>query len=270
MPPMLSLDQALLFALDVTHAAGTRLRHWFGAVGHTEKADHSPVTAADVATERFLTAAIGERFPGHGIIAEEEHAGYQDHEWTWVLDPLDGTTNYANGLPYWAISLALVRQGDERPAVGVVHLPLPGETYHAVQGRGAFLNGHRIQVSPATRFDVNSFMAVYSHAQRDYVLEAVPGKPRIYGSAAYDFCLVARGTALLGLEPQAKVWDVAAGWLILQEAGGVPRLLDGTDVFPLQPGDYANRRLAVLSAANETLWQGARSRLVARSGRSDQ
>jgi fructose-1,6-bisphosphatase/inositol monophosphatase family enzyme len=130
---------------------------------------------------------------------------------------------------------------------------------------GAFLNSHRIQVSPATRFDVNSFLTVYTYAQRDYVLEALPSKPRIYGSAAYDFCLVARGTALMCFEPKAKVWDVTAGWLLVEEAGGVVRHYDDEVVFPLSPGDYAARPLAVLSAANEALWQEARARVLPRT-----
>jgi fructose-1,6-bisphosphatase/inositol monophosphatase family enzyme len=97
-------------------------------------------------------------------------------------------------------------------------------------------------------------------------LEALPSKPRIYGPAAYDFCLVARGTALMCLEPEAKVWDAAAGWLLVEEAGGVVRLWgDDEAMFPLSPGDYAARPLAVLSAANETLWREAQARVLPRT-----
>lgn len=258
----LSIDEALLFALEATEAAGHRLRLWFGKLGFAEKVDGSPVTAADVAAERQLVDAIRRRFPAHGILSEEEHSHYQDHEWTWIIDPLDGTTNYANGLPYWAVSMALAHQGT--PVLGMVHLPMPGETYHAVRERGAFLNGYRIQTAPATRFHANAFKAVYSHAQKRYTLDALPGKPRIYGSAAYNFCLVARGTCLLGLEPGAKVWDIAAGWLLVEEAGGVVRHYDDEAVFPLAPGDYAARSLAVMCAANESLWQQARARVQPR------
>ena len=258
-----SLDETLLFALEAAHTAGERLRLWYGKLGYAEKGDRSPVTAADVATERFLTDAIHQRFPAHGLVAEEEHSCYQGQEWTWIIDPVDGTTNYAHGLPYWAISIALAHEG--QPVLGVVHLPLPGETYHAIRGKGAFLNGQRIRVSSATQFDINDFVAVYSHTHQQYTLEALPSKPRIYGSAAYDFCLVARGTALMSMETRAKVWDVAAGWLLVEEAGGVARLYDGGSAFPLTPGDYEARPLATLCAANETLWQQARARVVERA-----
>jgi len=263
-----SLDEALLFALEAAHEAGERLRLWFGTQSFVEKDDRSPVTAADLAAERFLVEAIHQRFPAHGLLSEEEHSRYEGHEWTWVIDPLDGTTNYANGLPYWAVSMALAHEG--RPVVGVVHLPIPGETYHAIQDRGAFLSGHRIHVSPATRFDINDFLAVYSHTHNHYTLEALPSKPRIYGSAAHDFCLVARGTALMGMETRAKVWDVAAGWLLVEEAGGVVRLYDGGSAFPLAPGDYQARPLATLCAANEALWQETRARVLPRAASTQQ
>jgi myo-inositol-1(or 4)-monophosphatase len=201
------------------------------------------VTEVDLECERMCRAIIAERFPQHDILAEELSSGPTERATSshrWVFDPLDGTTNYAHGLPIFCASLAL--EIDGRPEAAAIYDPTRAELFTAERGEGAYLNGTRLHVSSADRlidallvtgfpYDVHQrsadlvalFAAFLSHAR------AV----RRLGSAALDLCYVAAGRFDGFWEQHLKPWDVAAGALVVTEAGGQVTGMDGSPFNPV-------------------------------------
>jgi myo-inositol-1(or 4)-monophosphatase len=170
-------------------------------------------------------------------LSEELNPNLHDNgEAIWVVDPLDGTTNFVLGIQYWGISIARLIEG--QPQCAAIYFPMIDELYYAERRKGAFLNGKRIHTSAPNRDKPAAFFSCCSRTYRLYNV-SVPYKARIFGSAAYTFCSVARGSAVLGFEATPKIWDIAAGWLIVSEAGGVVETLENQKVFPLSGGlDY--------------------------------
>lgn len=190
--------------------------------------DSDIVTAADAACEAFITAAIRDRFPDHSIISEESGATIvEGSDWEWVIDPLDGTTNFASGLPLFGISIALRHKGVTE--LGVVFAPYLDELFHAVRGEGAMLNGRPVgcrrekkleRCVVATGFPVDKATNADNNLDNvGRVLPRVRGLRRL-GSAAIDLCYVAAGFLDGYWELNLHEWDVAAGELIISEAGG--------------------------------------------------
>lgn len=187
------------------------------------------VTEVDLLCEKLIISKIKELYPLHSIISEEAGESINDNEYVWIIDPLDGTNNYFHGYPVFAVSIAL-RQGNE-PLMGVVHLPFAGEMFWAAKGLGAYINDEKINVSKvdilsgallATGFpydkaeDVkNNNIEIFAHVVPDIM------GIRRSGSAAYDLCCVACGRLDGYWEMKIKLWDMAAGELIIREAGGV-------------------------------------------------
>ncbi len=242
----------LEFALCAARAAGEVLLQYFRGA-HLErrfKSDHTLVTAADLAANESITAALREVYPQDGLITEEAGTLYRGEEAVWIVDPLDGTTNYQWGLPIWGVSLARWVGGE--PALGVLHFPLLGETYAAQRGRGVTFNGeplHRKSGLPLT------FFACCSRTHRRYHI-TLPHKTRILGAVAYNMAQVAAGNAALNLEVTPKLWDVAAGWLIVEESGGVVHIMEGDSPIPLKPGaDYGKMHFSTLAAGSPALLQ---------------
>ena len=193
--------------------------------------DADIVTAADAACESFITARISDAFPDHSILSEEsgEHRGC-DSEWRWVVDPLDGTTNFNAGLPLFCVSIALQHHGET--VLGVVYAPRLDELFTAIRGDGARLNGEPVSAARedclgrmvvATGFPVDK--GVNSDNNLDNVARVMPhvrGLRRL-GSAALDMCYVAAGFLDAYWELNLHLWDVAAAELIVTEGGGVAR-----------------------------------------------
>ena len=184
------------------------------------------VTSSDVAVQEFLTGRLAELLPGSGFLCEEDDLQDLNHEYVWIIDPIDGTANYARGSENCCISVALYRNWS--PRIGVVYSPWRGELYVAEAGGGAFCNGKPIHVSdrPFGKGILFTAMSTYrkefaktcSDIIYDLYMEC--NDFRRTGSAAVELCLMAAGFAELYFEIRLMPWDYAAASLILQEAGG--------------------------------------------------
>jgi myo-inositol-1(or 4)-monophosphatase len=220
----------LALAQRIARDAGAIQRERFetGFAIHTKSSSIDLVTEVALACARALVAAIERERPGDGILAEEGHGSeIAGCEWRWVIDPLDGTTNFAHGYPRFCVSIGVERNGCRE--VGVVYDPLLDELYHATRGGGAYLGERRLAVSEqqelglalvATGFayDVHR-SSIDNAACFARMLKAARGIRRD-GSAALDLCYVAAGRLDAYWEFKLKAWDVAAGILIVEEAGG--------------------------------------------------
>jgi myo-inositol-1(or 4)-monophosphatase len=230
------LAQWLRFAQRLALDAAAQLQQ-AGPVGAVqEKAAGDWFSELDAAVELRLRQRIAEVYPAHGFLGEEGGAqgtpGAQDL--VWVVDPIDGSMNYLRGLPHYAVSLALVQDGE--PLVGCVVDPVRGELFSAARGMGAQLNGKTLQVAAPARL-INAVAAtVFPKPQADFlpsyleqlgrVLGAVAGARRS-GSMALDLAYLAAGRLDLLWEQGMGAWDAAAGVLLVREAGGEVFTLDG-------------------------------------------
>lgn len=245
----------LTLAETITAQVGTQLLTEFAQVQATEKADGSLVTQSDYWADQQLRAAITTAFPSHGILSEEAEHILPPTEWSWVIDPLDGTTNFARGIPIWGISLGLLYQGT--PVFGYVHLPPLRQSFHGFWAapkvaNGAFLNSTPIHSSRAP-LNHNCFFSVCSRSI-SALQQTFPCKIRMLGAASYNFLMVAAGATLGGVEATPKIWDIAAAWPIVQAAGGAWIPLEAAAIFPLQAGqDYGDRAYPTLVVSQAQL-----------------
>ncbi len=216
-------------------AGGRELISWMGRFQAREKGPSDLVSEADLASQETIRRVILERFPDHGFVAEENdtHLIGADDRFRWIVDPLDGTVNYVHGVPQFAVSIALEREG--RLIAGVVLDPISDECFTAVAGEGAFLNGQPLRVSDVTAMDQSLMVASFPprvqrnapevHAFVD-VLVACQTLRRT-GSAAINLAFLAAGRFDGYWATSTKVWDIAAGVLLVREAGGVVTGIDG-------------------------------------------
>ena len=201
------------------------------AFGATQTVEHKGaidlVTATDRRSEKAILEIIGRAFPGHGVLAEESDPRTGDAEHLWVVDPLDGTTNYSRGFPYFCVSVALARAG--RVIVAAVYQPLLDELFTAVRGRGAFLNGRPLRVSGQPLLD-QAFLATgfpydIRRGRRTNIDHFTNLATRCLairraGAAALDLAYVAAGRFDGFWELKLRPWDIAAASLLIEEAGG--------------------------------------------------
>lgn len=249
------METILAFSIDLAQRTGQLLRDRFQIQGMQVdlKADRSVVTDADRAADRLIRANIQTNYPQDGILSEEDQTIFPvDRTAVWVIDPLDGTTNYSLGLHYWGISIARLIEG--RPQLAVLYFPMIDELYNAMQGKGAFLNGNRLEIPPTPANNPHTFFSCCSRTHRYYQVK-LKYKTRILGSAAFSLVSVARGSTILAFESTPKVWDLSGAWLIVKEAGGEIGPLTGPMPFPLVPGqDYGHASYATLAAPNPEIW----------------
>lgn len=199
------------------------------------------VTSSDLAVQSYLIEQLGKLIPGCGFICEEEGVNDATREYTWIIDPIDGTANYARGIRECAISVGL-RHNDVMEA-GVVFLPRTGEMFTAEHGKGAYLNGRQIHTSdrPFGNAILCTALAVYhkeytqtcANIIADTFLEC--NDIRRFGAAAAELCYVAMGRCELYFEYLLSAWDYAAASLILEEAGGCLCNLKGEPLNPTLP-----------------------------------
>lgn len=227
----------LNFAIETARDAGRLLLEKFGRkIAISKKGDINLVTEADLASEALIIERIRSYFPKHSVLAEESGAAALDGEsqWKWIIDPLDGTTNFAHGYPCWCVTLALEHAGEI--VVGVTFDPTRNELFAAERGRGATLDGKPIKVSAteelADALLVTGFPYDIKHREKfarnltELLLKS--RGVRRDGSAAIDLAYVACGRFDGFWEEGLNPWDVAAGLLLIEEAGGRVSYYDGS------------------------------------------
>ena len=208
-------------------AAARAVRSRFGKVGYELKGKANLVTTADVASQKTILSILRKNFPDHDYLAEENGVKNTGSDYVWVIDPIDGTTNFAHTFPQCGVSIALFYKNE--PVLGGVTNPATGEMFLAQKGKGATLNGKRIHVSKTPRLDqsllvtgfpYNRFTRMPQLLRRFEKFLSSCHDVRRLGSAALDLCWLAAGRTDGYWEDNLNPWDVAAGVLILQEAGG--------------------------------------------------
>ena len=229
----------LQFALDLAKEAGRTQLRYFGNISSVIKKSSNIdlVTNADIKSEEIIISRIKEKYPDHSIITEESNNTLESSEYTWIVDPLDGTTNFTHNLPIFAVSIALKKSNEI--ICGVVYNPAADKCFYAEKGKGAFLNGETI--SPTnSEFLSDSLLATgfpYLHDEK-YDLSFIIFKDfydrtrglRRLGAAALDLCFVAMGRFDGFYEYNLNSWDICAGSLIAHEAGCIVSDWDGNDL----------------------------------------
>jgi Archaeal fructose-1,6-bisphosphatase and related enzymes of inositol monophosphatase family len=251
----------LNFAIETARDAGQILLERFGRTTVMKKGDIDLVTEADLASEAMIIERIKSHFPKHSILAEEAGEAViigGDNTWKWIIDPLDGTTNYAHGYPCFAVNLALEHEGEI--VIGVTFDPTRDELFAAEKGKGATLNGKPIRVSSSADLGESLICTGFPYdfkRREDFARHLTQfllnsRGVRRDGSAAIDLAYVACGRFDGFWEEGLKPWDLAAGKLLIEEAGGWVTNYDGSAFSIYQPpicasnGNIHGQMLAVL------------------------
>ena len=205
----------------------------------TFKAKKDLVTKYDVAVENYLKKKFSKKFKEFNIIAEESENTIIEFNNSIIIDPIDGTTNFVNGVPHTAISVGVYK--DKKPYLAIVYNPILDELYEAKIGKGAYLNGKKLEVSKEENFQKALIATGFPYSSgtnsddlNDVIKKLKDILPlcqdiRRLGSASIDLCMVAKGTFEGYYEMNLKAWDVSAGILILTEAGGTVSTIDGSE-----------------------------------------
>jgi myo-inositol-1(or 4)-monophosphatase len=225
----MDLEYAKRVGIEAAYSGAKILQEHFGHISRIgQKGAFDLVTDADTASEKKIIQIIRRVFPDHAILAEESGINHGNSECQWIIDPLDGTTNYAHQLPIFSIAIALAVQGEI--ALGLVLNPMDGELFTAITGKGAALNGNPIRVTSTavvhqsllvTGFPYDFSKIVEPVMQRFCVCQNASQGVRRLGSAALDICYVACGRFDAFWEQNLKPWDKAAAAVIATEAGAV-------------------------------------------------
>lgn len=242
------------FIQKIVRAAGTSLKRNYGVVttGQAKTSQHDIVTAADYEAEHILISAIRKKFPYHHILSEESGALAGKSRYTWVIDPLDGTANFAREIPLFGVIVAFLK--DNTVTHGAIYDPIHDQMYYAKKGQGSYCNGKRIQVSTETQLEemvvmisnvrMRSSLEQFAHWRSLLALYTTYYKA--YGSAAQSMMALASGKIDAYIIGGAYPWDITAGALLVKEAGGKINHLDG------RSWDWRENNQHIL-AANPTL-----------------
>jgi len=240
--------------------ASTILMSKFGGMIEEELKENqsSIVTEMDIAAERKIEHIISTKYPNHSIVGEETGAVMTGSEYTWVIDPIDGTSNYAAGLPWFGTLLGVLQH--DRPFAAGAYLPYYDLMYYAEIGKGATCNGETIQATQehslknvlfayATDFSNNLEKTKY---ETDILAEVIQNVRNIRATnCLLDFCYVADGRLGGNINHSTKIWDIVAPYLIIKEAGGIMTELDGNDIeFDLNIDNYL-RNYAIIACGSQ-------------------
>ena len=223
-------------AVSAAHAAGELLRSHFGsALEVNEFAAHDIKLDLDVRSQELITRLLLERFPGHALYGEEGLAGNQESDFQWIVDPIDGTVNYFYGIPHFCISIALRERGEI--ILGVIYDPMRDELWQVERGGTPTLNGKPIRVSTRDKLS-DAILSIGLSKSKTTIAAGLPlpeyfasraRKCRLMGSAALDLAYVACGRLDAYIESSVSLWDVAAGKLLVEAAGGKFEMQPRTD-----------------------------------------
>lgn len=234
-------DSYLRTAVSAVNRAGEIILSNLGRLGRGDietKQASDFVTKVDRLSEEVVLRTIRDEFPSHAFLAEESQRAETAEEYRWIVDPLDGTTNYIHGYPMFSVSIAL--QHEAKTVLGVVFDPLREELYHAISGGGAYLNGHLIRVSDSSAMEKSLIATGFPFRKKgslDIYLRAFKAlfnevsDIRRAGSAALDLAYIAAGRLEGFFELNLSPWDIAAGDLLIREAGGVVTDFGGGDEY---------------------------------------
>jgi myo-inositol-1(or 4)-monophosphatase len=234
--------------IDATNAGAQELKKFFNgkfSISHKEGINNL-VTEADFASDKAIMAVIKSAFPDHGIVSEESVEKVSSSDYKWIIDPIDGTVNFANGIPICCVSIGLEYKGEM--LMGTVYNPNIGEFFFAEKGKGATLNGKEISVSSKTHLVTSCLVTGFPYTYLEnpngplevfskLIKKGIP--VRRLGSAAIDLCWVAAGRFDGFYEHELHAWDSAAGFLIVEEAGGKVTNLKGEKYVPYEHGIIA-------------------------------
>ncbi len=234
--------KSLSVAIKTVKEAGNELRKYYGNTSIIYKQDKSIVTEADIAADKLIKEIIISNFPTHAVLSEETGLLNSDSDYLWIIDPLDGTTNFSVQNPFFAISIGLLHK--KKPILGVVYSPIQNELFYAEVNRGAYMNDSLIKVDKDSKLE-KSFIS-YSNGRDDKsrrkmikIFKNIKIKNnfiRQLGAVALELCYVAMGRFGAFLMPGINSWDVLAGNLIVKEARGVTTDFRGQD-FDIQATD---------------------------------
>jgi myo-inositol-1(or 4)-monophosphatase len=230
--------------IDAVQAGAVELKKYFAGTFKisTKEGINNLVTEADHASEKAILEIIKQKFPGHHILSEETGEIIQDSNYKWIIDPIDGTVNFAHGIPICCVSIGIEKDG--RMVLGAVYAPFLNEMYVAEKGKGATLNDKKINVSKETSVLRSCLVTGFPYTYLDtpngplevferFIRKGIP--VRRLGSAAVDLCWVACGRFDGFYEHKLEAWDSAAGFIIVEEAGGKVTDYKGNYFSPYQP-----------------------------------
>ena len=254
------LSEILETAVVAARLAGQHAMEQMSYVKAVKKNENELVTQADVQCQKIIIQRIRETFPDHGFIAEEGDGGRMFKRaplgepaiW-WAIDPIDGTNNYAHGIPVFAVSVAALSEGE--PVVGVVFQPASESMFTAVKDGGAQLDGRRIyageeEIGPLTSVGLDSH---FENTLPPWVCEIIcRSRFRNFGTTALHLAYVARGGLVAALMCTPKLWDIAAGTVIAQAAGARVTDWDGGKIFPIDLDRYDGQTFQVAAANKKT------------------
>ena len=247
------LERALTVVHELLDEVGPGLAAAAGTIAMETKGDGTPVTELDRATDLRLSEGLVAAFPGHEVVSEERTTSASGAPWTWVIDPIDGTSNFISGLPAWGVSVALCRDG--APVLGVIDAPAMGVRWAAVHGGGTRRDGRRVEVRRDVDWDDPSRSHVpvmlTSSAARRIAGTGLSCNPRLIGAVALDLAHVAEGSASAAVSWLPHVWDVAAGMVLVTEAGGVIAQRGEAPLLPLVAGTDYGARTCVVGAGTD-------------------
>ena len=235
---MQDFSEHLNFTKELAFESGKILSKYFGNISSIKKKTSSIdlVTNVDIESERLIIKSIQNKFPNHTIVTEESHLEEKNSDFKWIIDPLDGTTNFIHNLPIFAVSIGL--QYKNNTVLGVVYNPAADKMFHAINKKGSYLNDKRIFTSSSKTLS-ESLIATgfpYLHDEKwdlsfsifKKIYSETQGLRRL-GAAALDLCFVAMGRFEGFYEFELKPWDICAGALIVKEAGGKVSDWNGSD-----------------------------------------
>lgn len=221
-----TIKEAKVLAIKIAKQSGKILLKHYGKVKFVKSKDNqSYVSNVDLESEKYIISSIRKKFPDHEIISEEAGKLNKISDYTWFIDPLDGTHNYISNIPMFGVSIGLAHKG--KVILGVINLPYFNELYVAEKRKGSFLNGKRLKVSNKKdlkkSFILTELVLRYKPEEKIRVLKKLEGNVydiRALGSAVYGYTNLAKGNVEAYMTIYTYSWDVAAGALIVEEAGG--------------------------------------------------